>query len=135
LYQGRFKSFPIELDEHLLQVLRYVERNPVRADLVSRAEQWRFGSCHVRRNRSHALFPLLADWPVDRPARWLQTVNQPQSDAEEAMVKECIKRNRPAGGELWTNQIAKQLGLGYTLARRGRPLGWRKEQLPLTTIE
>ena len=31
LYQGRFKSFPIEQDEHLLSVLRYVERNPLRA--------------------------------------------------------------------------------------------------------
>jgi REP element-mobilizing transposase RayT len=38
LYQGRFKSFPIEQDEHLLTVLRYVERNPVRAGLVRRAE-------------------------------------------------------------------------------------------------
>jgi putative transposase len=33
LYQGRFKTFPIEDDSHLLAVLRYVERNPVRASL------------------------------------------------------------------------------------------------------
>ena len=31
IWQGRFKSFPIEEDDHLLTVLRYVERNPVRA--------------------------------------------------------------------------------------------------------
>ena len=41
LYQGRFKSFPIEQDEHLLTVLRYVERNPVRAGAAKRAENWR----------------------------------------------------------------------------------------------
>src|SRR5579864_4498621 len=45
LYQGRFKSFPIEQDDHLLTVLRYVERNPVRGKLVAAAERWRWGSC------------------------------------------------------------------------------------------
>jgi hypothetical protein len=50
LHQGRFKTFPIEQDEHLLRVLRYVERNPLRAGLCMRAEDWRFASawrnCH-----------------------------------------------------------------------------------------
>ena len=34
VWQGRFKAFPIEQDDHLLQVLRYVERNALRASLV-----------------------------------------------------------------------------------------------------
>ena len=38
LYQGRFKSFPIQADDHLLTVLRYVERNALRANLVERAD-------------------------------------------------------------------------------------------------
>ncbi len=37
IWQGRFKAFPIQEDDHLLTVLRYVERNPVRANLVERA--------------------------------------------------------------------------------------------------
>ncbi len=44
LYQGQFKSFPVESDEHLYTVLRYVEGNPVRANLVERAEDWRWSS-------------------------------------------------------------------------------------------
>jgi putative transposase len=48
IYQGRFKSFPIAADEHFLKVLRYVERNPLRAGLVSRAEDWRWGSLYRR---------------------------------------------------------------------------------------
>jgi len=39
VYQGRFKSFPVQSDEHFLTVARYVERNPVRTNLVLRAEQ------------------------------------------------------------------------------------------------
>ncbi len=48
LYQGRFKSFPIEQDEHFYTVARYVERNPLRAGLVERAEAWRHGSLWLR---------------------------------------------------------------------------------------
>jgi putative transposase len=44
LYQGRFKSFPIQEDEHFFTVCRYVERNALRANLVTSAEQWRWSS-------------------------------------------------------------------------------------------
>ena len=48
VWQGRFKAFPIQQNTHLLTVLRYVERNPLRAGLVTRAEDWRVG-CGLRR--------------------------------------------------------------------------------------
>lgn len=48
VWQGRFKAFPIELDEHLQAVLRYVERNPLRANLVKHAEDWRWSSLRHR---------------------------------------------------------------------------------------
>ena len=44
VYQGRFKSFPVQEDEHFYTVCRYVERNALRANLVSQAEQWRWSS-------------------------------------------------------------------------------------------
>ena len=44
VYQGRFKSCPVETNEYLLSVCRYVERNPVRAGLVERALDWRWSS-------------------------------------------------------------------------------------------
>src|SRR3989304_5491880 len=48
LYQGRFKSFPVQTDEHFLMLCRYVERNPLRANLVERAEQWPWSSLWAR---------------------------------------------------------------------------------------
>jgi putative transposase len=126
LYQGRFKSFPVEQDEHLLAVLRYVERNPVRAKLARRAQDWRWGSCHVRQDRGHELHSLLAAWPVQRPGRWLAMVNEPQDQQEQVMVQESIKRSRPAGTEGWVRRTARELGLEHSLRPRGRPLGWRK---------
>ena len=126
LYQGRFKSIPIEQDEHLLTALRYVERNPVRGKMVARAEDWRWGSCYVRRSKSHLLYPILSEWPVDRPANWLQWVNKPQTPAEEAAMLEHIERNRPYGNAGWTMTTAKALDLEGSLRPRGRPVGWRK---------
>jgi putative transposase len=126
LYQGRFKSFPIEQDEHLLTAIRYVERNPVAAKIVERAEKWRWGSCYVRQARSLELKGLLSDWPVERPSRWLETVNLPLEEEQAKMVNNSIERGRPLGGELWTQRIARSLDLAQTMRSRGRPKGWRK---------
>ena len=80
LYQGRYKSFLVQADEHLLAVCRYVERNPLRAGLVRRPEAWRWGSLW-RRERGHGL-ELLSDWPIACPDDWLQFVNRAGAAAE-----------------------------------------------------
>ena len=67
LYQGRYKSFPVQDDEHFLIVARYIEANPVRAKLVRRAQDWRWSSV-----RPFAEGPAIAAWPVHRPAGWLR---------------------------------------------------------------
>ena len=62
LYQGRFRSFPVQDDGHLLTLCRYVERNALRAGLVGRAEDWRWGSLH----RSQSSVPPRPPPPVRR---------------------------------------------------------------------
>ena len=128
LYQGRFKSFPIEEDEHLLSVLRYVERNPLRAKLTRRAETWRWGSCYVRADRTHALRALQCDWPVARPARWHELLNGPQDEREERRTRLSIERGSPLGSDAWVQATARSLRLQQTLRPRGRPVGWRKKK-------
>jgi putative transposase len=128
LYQGRFKSFPIEADPSLLTVLRYVERNPLRAGLVTRAERWRWASCRVRLHGPPQLAALLSEWPVEPPRDWLGWVNTPQTAAEEEAVRTCLRRGRPYGDQAWVRRTAQRLGLGHTLRPRGRPKGWRKHQ-------
>jgi len=119
LYQGRFKSFPVESDEHFYSVVRYVERNALRAGLVERAEHWPWGSLKRRSNRSG--FFQLADWPLPRPSRWVEHVNQPQSEAEIEAIRRCLRRGRPYGSETWTERTARKLELEPTLRPRGRP--------------
>ena len=119
LYQGRFKSFPIEGDEHFFAVVRYVERNALRAGLVQRAEDWKWGSlCH--RVRGGVGLPL-SDWPLPQPHDWTEHVNAPQTEAEVEAVRRCLRRGSPYGNATWIERTAEQLGLQSTLRGRGRP--------------
>src|SRR5207244_11561664 len=63
LYQGRFKSFPVQTDEHFLTVCRYVERNALRARLVPRAEDWRWSCLWRRKHGDDKALALLSAWP------------------------------------------------------------------------
>ena len=119
LYQGRFKSFPIADDEHFYAVVRYVERNALRAGLAPRAEDWRWGSLHQRTRK--ALGPDLSPWPVAEPQDWIEQVNTPQTDAELDAIRRCVRRGCPYGGPGWVERAAERLGLQSTLHPRGRP--------------
>jgi putative transposase len=120
VWQGRFRDFAIQEDDHLLTVLRYIERNPVRAGLVARAQDWLWSSATA--------MPVGAPWlhpgPVPRTGGWLEHVNAPQTEAEVERLRECQRRRRPFGDSLWMVQTARQLGLEASLRPRGRP---RKE--------
>jgi putative transposase len=119
IYQGRFKAFPVETDDHLYTVLRYVERNALRANLVARAEDWRWGSLW---RRQHGDTPVhLHEWPVAMPTNWVDLVNAPQTEAELEALRRAVVRNSPFGTEGWCEQTARQLGLQATLRPRGRP--------------
>jgi len=122
LYQGTYKSFPIEDDDHLLTVLRYVERNPVRPTLVARAENWRWSSLsrwlHPGENNDR---PALCPWPIARPADWQARVNRALTKKELDALRVSLIRGRPFGDEDWQKRTAKRLGLESTFRPRGRP--------------
>ena len=117
IWQGRFKSFPIQEDDHLLAVLRYVERNPLRAKLANKAENWHWSSAA----RERAGLPELDPGPVPRSRQWRRYVNEPQTDTEVVQVRESIRRGRPFGHTPWVKKTARKLGIESSLRPRGRP--------------
>jgi putative transposase len=118
LWQGRFKAFVIQADQHLLTVMRYVERNALRANLVERAEDWRWGSLAWRRSPSGI---ALGNSPAPLPPYWRHLVNEPQTAAEMAEIRTCVNRQRPFGAENWVAAQAEALGVDQSLAPMGRP--------------
>ena len=118
IWQGRFKAFPIQQDRHLLTVLRYVERNPLRANLVRRATDWRWSSL----NEDPAGLKLhLCECPVSKPGNWIEFVDQPQSQTEIDALRRCTLKNAPFGSTAWTRSTAEKLGLESSLRAAGRP--------------
>ncbi len=121
VYQGRFKSFPVQDDQHFLTVCRYVERNALQANLVGRAEAWRWGSLwrwccgDVEQKR------LLSPWPVRRSPEWLKHVNEPLSERELKALQRSLTRGNPYGSGTWSQHMVKKLGLESTVRPRGRP--------------
>jgi len=119
LYQGRFKSFPIQEDGQFLTVCRYVERNPLRANLVARAEEWRWCSLWHRLQGSNVV--SLDAWPVRPGKDWGAQVNRAETEAELKAVRRSVVRGTPFGEGAWAQRTAERLCLDSTLRARGRP--------------
>ena len=128
LYQGRFKSFPIQEDDHLVAVMRYVERNALRANLVERVQQWRWSSLWHRVHGEGAT--ILDEGPVPLPRNWLRHVQSAETEAELAALRRSVVRGTPFGEESWQERTAKRLGLQSTLRPRGRPCKRTSAQTP-----
>jgi putative transposase len=109
--------------------LRYVERNPLSAGLVARAQLWRWCSLWSRLHGEDAIKALLSTWPVERPANWTARVNAPLTAKELDRVRLSMVRGRPYGGDEWVRRTVKELGLEHTVRPEGRP---RKESQPRT---
>ena len=136
LYQGRFKSFPVQSGSHVLMVSRYVERNALTAGVVKRAQDWRWGSLWLRQHQrtadetTQALRGMLSPgpggrWPEVRD--WTKAVNQSQTKQELARLEASETRGRPLGEEKWLARTVEQLGLEHTVRREGRPARTRRE--------
>jgi putative transposase len=119
LWQGRFKAFLVQQDHHLLTVVRYVERNALRAKLVERAEDWNWGSLSWRSARHPPV--QLTDCPVPLPSYWRHLVNEPQTAAELAEIRTCVNRQRPFGEQSWVVEQANATGIEQSLMPFGRP--------------
>jgi len=119
IYQGRFKSFPIEQDQSLLNVLRYCRAQRIASESRRPAQDWRWCSLWGKLNGDRE--SLLSAWPLDRPENWVDWVNRAQTEAEVEAMRNCVNRGMPYGSEAWKARIANALGLESSLHPRGRP--------------
>ncbi|MBP9842487.1 MAG: transposase [Candidatus Pacebacteria bacterium] len=123
LYQGTYKSFPIETDHHLMTVIRYVEQNPLRAKLVAKAEDWQWSSLYRRQRNNREDQKLLAVLPSDLPVNYLESVNTTLSENDLEVVRYSLTKGAPYGGAGWTGEMVEKYNLGSTLRGPGRPKG------------
>lgn len=119
LYQGRYKSFLVENDNHLLAVIKYVERNAVRAKLVRQCENWQWGSARRRMQGTTLEKKLLSPSPVPLPNGYKEWINT--SDKLEDLVRASVLKDIPYGRETWVNTMVTNYHLESVLHSPGRP--------------
>ncbi|NPV05525.1 MAG: transposase [Syntrophaceae bacterium] len=119
LWQGRFKNFPVQDDEYLLVLMRYVEGNPVRSGLVSTARDWPWSS-HGE-NAGDLPRHLTDPCPRVLPQNWTRYVDTPWSGSTLEDIRKCVNRQRPFGATDWKTEISRKLDLKSTARPRGRP--------------
>lgn len=121
LYQGRYKSFLIENDPHLLTVLKYVERNPVRAKLSKTCESWQWGSAWRRVNGTPEQQKLISESPVPLPRTYRAWVNTPDKEDDLTALRHAINKGVPYGQDRWVDAIVNKYHLEATQRGAGRP--------------
>jgi len=122
IYQGRYKSFPVENDRYFLNLVRYVERNAKRAALVERAEDWPWSSAYgcARGNKTKRKLPALSPWPVEKPEDYIHWLGESQPKEEIEKIRVAVRRSRPYGSEPWTVEMVKRFGMESTMRNPGR---------------
>ena len=111
----------MRIDEHFLTVARDVERNALRAKLVTRVEDWQWSSVWRRELGEAKLTTWLSDWPVEQPRDWVARVNRPDRASELEALQLSVQRGRPFGEEAWVRRLARRFVMESTLRTRGRP--------------
>ena len=118
VWQGRYKSFIVQEDTHLLTVVRYIEGNPVRAQLVPSAKDWTWSS---HRERTGVANSRIEKTSIELPSDWTSYVDQPLTDGELGRIQTSMRRQTPFGSSPWQVRICRELGLESTLKPKGRP--------------
>ena len=121
LYQGRYKSFLVDSENYLLTLIKYVERNAVRAKLVHYCEDWQWGSAWWRVHGTTQQKKLLDSIPVSLPHNYIKWINSAEKLDDLNMIRTSVNKSVPYGSRLWVEKMASKYHLESTLKPPGRP--------------
>lgn len=128
LWEGRFKSFPVDSDRYLVNCLAYIELNPVRAGLVARAGDFAWSSVHhhlgLRREpwlQPHPVYLGLGSDPAARAAAWRACLDASLRPDELEAIRQHSRAERPWGDEPFRQSIERLTGQPTAIRRPGRP--------------
>lgn len=121
LYQGRYKSFLVDTDNYLLTLIKYVERNAVRAKLAYLCELWQWGSAWRRINGTKEEKKLIDPSPTHLPHGYTKWVNTPDNPDDLGLIRTSVVKGIPYGREKWVSRMVSTYHLESTLRSPGRP--------------
>jgi putative transposase len=120
VWQGRYYSCPMD-EHHLWNALRYIERNPVRAGLVERPEDWAWSSARVHLCGVDDGYTDLAPWAAHWTAvDWREFLGLPAREADEEL-RTSTHAGRPLGSNDFVQLLERQTGRRLSARKGGRP--------------
>jgi putative transposase len=125
LWQGRFFSSPLD-DAYLWATVRYVERNPVRAGMVRRAEDYRWSSAAAHCGlRTDLLLASATAWARGFLAAqdWSAWLAEGDEDEELSTVRRNVNKGLPCGSDDFVSQLSQRAGRSLAHRPQGRPKG------------
>lgn len=133
VWQGRFYSCPLD-EAHLWMALRYVELNPVRAALVSRAELWLWSSAGVHCSDARESVELeLSAWKRRwSKESWKEYLAIGETQGENAAIRQYTHTGRPLGAESFVRSLEDTTQRRLSPRKGGRPKGVREDRRQAT---
>jgi putative transposase len=129
LWEGRYKSSVVQAETYLLACYRYIELNPVRADMVADPGQYQWSSYRANglgqadaRITPHALYLAQGRSNEERTSVY-RSLFRPQLDAEAAAdIRQALQLGMPVGNDRFADAICARAGIRRNSGKRGRPL-------------
>jgi len=120
LWQGRFASYPLD-EKHLYAAIRYVERNPVRAKIAQKAEEypWSSACAHVH-GQTDSL--LSANFLTDEIKDWADFLQEPETENVVRAYQKHLNSGRPLGDEAFVRCLEAKTGRTLQKQKPGRAI-------------
>ncbi|MBS0193282.1 MAG: transposase [Proteobacteria bacterium] len=128
LWESRFKSCLVDSDRYLLAVHRYIELNPVRAAMATRAEAYRWSSVHAHLGRGrdgwltpHPVFLAMGATSAERAIAYRHFLDEGTNEVDLRAIRAYLRQERALGDERFRAMVEKALNRPVELRSGGRP--------------
>ena len=133
LWEGRFKSSVIDSEAYLLTCYRYIEENPVRADMVETPEYYRWSSYHHnalgkddKLITEHELYKQIPRIGSEDRGAYRELFTSPLQKTEIELISECVEKDEVLGDDRFHGRIETETGFK---TRRGKHGGDRRSEI------
>jgi putative transposase len=128
IWEGRFKASLIQAERYLLACMRYIELNPVRANMTAGPGQYRWSSYRANAQGKadelitpHALYVALGRSRASRIEAYRALFKAHVDDNELKDIRAAWQTGTPLGNDYFREKIERKLGSKVGQSRRGRP--------------
>ncbi|MBI4847638.1 MAG: transposase [Nitrospirae bacterium] len=121
LWESRYHSCIVDNEKYLWAVSRYIEQNPLRAKMVTKAEDFPYSSARAHLNGLKD--EILGEELFDEKQRndYAQLIRESISEDEMEEIRRFTRTGRPLGSEQFVNQMEKEFQRQFFLKSPGRP--------------